>query len=197
MSQHARILTCITLILLAFCGRALGFSGGITGYSGNPASSGSGAYCSLCHNTGVIPVVAISGSQNVAPGTTSTYSFTINDSPQLIGGLNVSASAGTLQLRPADQSLKKIGQELTHAQPATITGALTWQFDWLAPSTPGTYTLYAAGVIADGDQSAAGDNAAIDSFTVTVAPSGPTPIPVISAPLTATPGQSIVLDGSA
>jgi mono/diheme cytochrome c family protein len=186
---------CISLILL-FSSQAFAISSGITGYSGNPASAGAGAFCSLCHNSGLAPVVAISGPTSVAPGSINGYQFTINDSPQLVGGFNASASSGNLLVPAGNTRIKKIGEELTHTQPAAITGAVSWNFEWQAPSAPGIYTLYVAGVAADSDHTAAGDHAAIDGLTITVAPQGPVPTAVISAPLTATPNSSVSFDGS-
>ena len=189
-------LICVSLIAL-FSGPAFALGGGVTGYSGNPASAGGGASCSLCHNTGLAPVVALSGPTSVAPGSVTRYRFTINDSPQLVGGLNVSANSGTLLIPSGDTRIRRIGNELTHAQPAPITGAVTWDFDWQAPAAPGIYTLYAAGVAADNDRTSAGDSAAIDNLTITVAPQGPTPTPIISSTLTARLNTSVDFDASA
>ncbi|MCP4984255.1 MAG: PKD domain-containing protein, partial [Gammaproteobacteria bacterium] len=186
---------CICFTLL-FGGQAFGFSGGITGYSGNPASAGAGAICALCHNTGLPPVVAISGPGSVAPGSVTNYQFTINDSLQPIGGLNVSASSGTLLVPQGETRIKKVGQELTHDLPTAISGDISWSFDWQAPATAGIYTLYASGVTANNDQTATGDNAAIDALTITVANQGPIPTAVISAPLTTTPNSGVAFDGS-
>ncbi len=196
MQPTTNRILCVSLLLL-LSGKAFALGGGVTGYSGNPASAGGGASCSLCHNSGLAPVVALSGPSSVAPGSVTRYQFTINDSPQLVGGLNVSASSGTLLVPSGDTRIRQIGAELTHSLPAAITGSVTWDFDWQAPATPGIYTLYAAGVAADDDRTAAGDSAAIDSLTVTVAPQGPTPIAVIDSVLTATLNSSIDFDGSA
>ena len=196
MSGKLNRILCFSLFL-AFCGRAFALGAGVTGYSGNPASSGGGATCSLCHNTGLVPVVALSGPHSVAPGSVTRYQFTINDSPQRAGGLNVSASSGTLLVPAGDARTRKIGPELTHTQPATITSTVTWDFDWQAPATPGIYTLYAAGVAADNDRTAAGDSAAIDSLTITVAPQGPIPTAVIASNLTAALNSPVDFDGSA
>lgn len=186
---------CIGFLLL-FAGQVIASSGGITGYSGNPASAGAGTVCTLCHNTGLAPVVALSGPSSVAPGSVTSYQFTINDNVQPVGGLNVSASAGTLQVSPGAIGIKKVGAELTHDQPHAISGAFSWSFDWQAPVTPGTYTLYAAGVSANNDRTAAGDNVAFDILTVTVANQGPVPTAVISSPLTARPDSEVSYDGS-
>ncbi len=194
MKELLASVVCLSLIL--FSCQVFANSGGITGYSGNPASAGGGNFCALCHNTGLTPVVAISGPTSVAPGSVTGYQFTINDSPQLIGGLDVSASSGTLLVPAGNTRIKKLGQELTHSQPAPITGTVSWSFDWQAPVTPGTYTLYAAGVAADSDSTAAGDNAAVDILTVTVGPQGPIPVALISAPMTATLNSNITFDGS-
>ena len=195
MKESIIRIICISLLLLGSCS-AFAFSGGITGYSGNPASAGAGMYCALCHATGLAPVVVISGPTSVAPGELASFQFTINDTPQPVGGVNVSAGSGTLLVTPGETRIKKVGQELTHNQPTVISGTVSWNFDWQAPVMPGIYTLYAAGITANNDQTAGGDNAAFDTLTVTVAPQGPVPIPVISAPLVTTPNSAVIFDGS-
>ncbi len=188
----------IGLLFLLFSGHVIGASNGMTGYSGNPNTANGDFLCSLCHNSGITPTVTISGPNNASPDSTSSFSITVSGGQQLLGGLNISASSGTLLVQGADTSIKKIGLELTHSQPAPdIAGSIVWNFDWQAPATPGTYTLYAAGVSADDDKSVAGDSAAIDSFTITVASSGPTPVARISSPQTARLNTSVTFDGSA
>ena len=187
----------IGLLLLFYSGHAITASNGMTGYSGNLDSINGDSFCSLCHNSGITPTVAISGPTNLAPNSTGSFQFTISGGQQLFGGLNVSANSGTLMVQGSDTSIKKIGQELTHSQPAPENaGEIAWNFDWQAPATPGTYTLYAAGVSSDDDQSIAGDSSAKDSLTITVASSGPTPVARISSPQTARPNTSVTFDGS-
>ncbi len=188
----------IGLLFLLYSAHAISASNGMTGYSGNPASANGDSFCSLCHNSGITPAVTLTGPGNVEPNSTNSFTFTISGGQQLSGGLNVSADSGTLLVQGADTSIKKIGQELTHSQPASESaGSVLWNFDWQAPTTPGTYTLYAAGVSADDDNLVDGDSAAIDSLTITVASSGPTPVARISSLQTARPGDDVTFDGSA
>ena len=192
MHSQGIIKISIALIFLLFSSHALGSSAGISGFSGSTGSS-----CTTCHNAGTVPTVALSGSNSVTPGSTNSYQFTITGGQNQIGGLSVSASSGTLIVQPGGNSTKILNSELTHTQPAFVSaGSIVWDFDWQAPTTPGTYTLYAAGVSADNDQSVTGDNAATDSMTIAVASSGPTPVAIISSPLTATPNSSVTFDGS-
>jgi len=192
MDNHIIIRLPIGLIFLLFSSHVFSSSVGIVGFSGSSGSS-----CSVCHNGGIAPTVAIAGSNSVTPGSINSYQFTIAGGQNQTGGLNISASSGTLLVQAGDTSLRKSGLELTHSQPATgSAGTVIWNFDWQAPGSPGIYTLYAAGLSANNDGNTTGDNSALDSLTITVASSGPTPVAIISSPLTALTGSSVTFDGS-
>jgi mono/diheme cytochrome c family protein len=180
----------LALIFLLILNPVHAFKAGVTGYSNNPT-------CTSCHNTGTMPTVTLAGSNTVTPGSSNSYSFTITGGQQHSGGLNISATSGTLLLQAGDTSLKKLNSELTHVQPATANaGTVVWNFDWQAPATPGTYTIYAAGVSANGDNATSGDHAANDSLVITVGTSGPVPTAIILSPQTALVNSTVVFDGS-
>lgn len=123
------------------------FSGGISGVSGNPAIN-FGDTCNSCHGGGSTPAVALAGPNNVAPGSVHTYLLTVqsaNPSAQVAAGLDVSATAGALASLGPDTQI--LDSEVTHtAAKLNDTGGLaSFSFQWTAPGSPQTVTLYAAG----------------------------------------------------
>ena len=141
-------------------------SGGIIGYSGNPAQGG--LICTQCHGGGSIPVVSLSGSTLVDVGATEVYTLTIMGGQQVAGGLDVSATLGTLVA--VEVGTKIMGGDLTHSGPRLVdgTGAVSWDFEWTAPGAPGTATLYGAGNSVNLNGTTGGDRASSDSLSITV-----------------------------
>ncbi|MBI4313043.1 MAG: hypothetical protein HY681_14885, partial [Chloroflexi bacterium] len=158
------------LATMTIAGTALGYPGGITGYSGNPATTG-GAFCTSCHDGGVAPAVTLTGPTSVAPGSTNTYTLTISGGQKVLGGLDVSATLGTL-ISLSGQGTKLRNGEVTHSteKAADPAGKVSFNFSWKAPAS-GSATLYGAGLSADGDGGTSGDNAAGTSLLITVAAS--------------------------
>lgn len=115
---------------------------GITGQTLKTTSEG----C-VCHGASNTPSVnvTISGPDYMLPNSTGTFIVTISGGPLVRAGTNISASAGTLQ--PGSGSgLQLIADELTHTSPKQPSaGVVTFQFNYTAPSTLGTQTLYANG----------------------------------------------------
>jgi len=171
-------------------------SGGITNFSGNPLAGG-GASCTTCHSGGLAPTVSITGPVNVQPSSTSTYTLTINGGQQNLGGLDVSVDGGALISTQANTKI--LSSELTHQLPATAAadGSVSWSFDWQAPATAGNYSLYGAGLSANGTGGTTGDGSATAVLMVTVSAAAPqAPVAEISAPASAVEGQSVNFDGS-
>jgi len=85
---------------------------------------------------------------------------------------------------------KLSGGELVQSQPKNVdnTGAVSWTFNWTAPSTPtdSNETMYASGLSANGDGGIGGDASASVTLAVTVTGSSPGGLPL----LTATPALS-------
>jgi len=185
----------LSLVATVFSNEAYSVSAGISGYSGNPLSANGGVYCNLCHNTGIVPTIKITGNTSVTANSTVNYTVSISGGQQQIGGINISASAGTLSIIPGDSNLAKVNQELTHSKIAVTSGQLNWDFKWQAPSMPGSYTLYAAGVSANNDQLQSGDAAGTDTLVISVLASEATPIAVIISPLTGLLNSSITFGG--
>ncbi len=126
-------------------------STGISGYSGSSAN------CTSCHTGSSYfgySAAFSGGSSTVAPGGSSTYTFSLtrsNGPMAANAGFNVSASGGSFTAGTAQQVL---GGELTHTGPAvTGGGSAAWSIEFAAPATVGTVTLYGCGnpVAVDGD----------------------------------------------
>ncbi len=160
-------------------------SSGRTGVSGNPATGG--GTCTNCHSQdGTIPTVAISGPTTVDVGTVNTYTLTVTGaqpggSPAQ-GGLNVSATSGALASL-GGQGTQLSGGEITHTTPETFGGGntISWDFQWTAPGSAGSATLYGAGLSSDGSRTS-GDGTGTDTLTITVE------APVVNQPPTADAG---------
>jgi len=170
---------------------------GISGYSGNPATT-SGSTCSVCHSGGTIPTINLSGPATVQPGTINTYILTISGGQQRSGGMDVSADGGTLINTLANTRFQ--AGEIIHIQrkPVVGDGSVTWKFDWQAPTTTGSYTLYGAGLSTNGDNSTTGDGAATTTYRVVVSTNASrSPRAVIHAPLTTQLNTTVSFDGSA
>lgn len=131
-----------------------------------------GIACNACHNGGVIPTVVLTGPSTVALGSTNTYTLTMSGGQQITGGLDVSASGGTL-LATQPSTIVKNG-ELTQLRPfnADANGQITWTFNWQAPSVDADVVLYAAVLSSNGNFSTIGDAGATTTLTITVGAGG-------------------------
>ena len=134
---------------------ALAYSGGITGVTT------SGCTCHGAQSNAT--TLSLSGSTTTRPGQTLNLTVIVAHSSQQAAGINIAVkdqqgqNAGTLA--PATGSgLQLANGELTHQQPKTMSGGqASFSFSWTAPSTPGTYTLRAAGNAVNGNGNTAGD----------------------------------------
>ncbi len=191
------ILTVIVIggaVMFSAAGSAFGFTGGSSGYSGNPATNG-GSTCASCHSGGPVPSVAISGPAAVTVGSTSTYTLTMTGS-QAAGGLDVSSTAGTLVSTGADTKI--LAGEIVHNGAKQAAGGIvSWTFDWTAPATAGSATLYAAGNSVDLAAGAGGDGVAQATLAVTIsAAANQAPSAVVSAALQGVPLEGMTFDGT-
>ena len=164
----------LSLGFAAVTSRVDAFSSGLLGYSGNP-STNSGNFCALCHNTGIAPTVTLTGPTVVAPGSTNSYTLVISGGQQTAGGLDVSATSGTLSVNDAGTQL--LGGEITHVAPRMVNGNLevVFTFAWQAPFLPGNAILYAAGNSVDLQGGTNGDNAGATSLQLSVQIASGTP----------------------
>ena len=85
-------------------------------------------------------------------------------------GFNASVTGGTVAPADAETRVDNDSDEVTHvASKVTAgTGAATFDFDWTAPASGSTVTMYAAGNSVDRNFSTSGDNAAKDELAITV-----------------------------
>lgn len=141
------------------------YSSGITGKT---RKNGTGCDCHGSSPTTTVSV-NISGPQTLSPGSKGTYRVTISGGPLVRAGTNIAASSGELSAVQGS-GLQKIGSELTHSSPkAPQGGVVTFDFEFTAPSNPGTVTLYANGNSVNFNGSSSGDqwNFATD-FSITI-----------------------------
>jgi PKD repeat protein len=137
----------------------------------------------------------LAGPVSAQPGATNIYTFTLTGGPAKVGGFDVSASAGTIT--PNVAGTKVVGNEITHNAPASFTGnTLSFSLKWQAPTTPGLYTLYGAGVSADGAGGFTGDGVAATTLLVDVAASNLPPVANAGGPYSASAGVPIQFNGA-
>ena len=168
---------------------------GITGYSGKQG----GLYCSNapgCHSTTSMtrpPLVRFDGPTQVDPGAEVTYHFIVTSQApelQIQAGFNVAVSDGELATVSGQQE-RLLRNELTHTGPKDNdpNGEASWEFTWLAPSTPGEYVLFGAGNSVDASTTPDGDQAAITTLLVTVGDAQPSPTPTVTPGAVSCPGD--------
>ena len=157
---------------------SIAWNGGISGFSGNPASN-AGAYCIDCHTGGIIPDVSINGPTLVTAVSMNVYTLQIAGGQATAGGFDVSADGGTLVASDPGTHTESgggVGDEVTHDAPrAAVSGRVVFNFTWQAPATPGAYTIYGAGNSVDLNSNPSGDNAATASLQVIVEGAAGTP----------------------
>jgi PKD repeat protein len=198
---RAGIVFAIGLICFPF-NNTFAYSNGATGYSG----ANNGTNCGTCHMGGTAPTVALDGPATATPGSVNSYTFTITGGPGVVSGLGVSASGGTITDTNASGTTILNGELVnSSANMMSMSGgmaSISWTFDWTAPTTAGTYTLYAAGVSADGPMASGstgsgGDGVAATTLDITVAAAAnQPPVAAISAPATGVENTDITFDGS-
>ncbi len=135
-----------------------------------------------CHGSGSpsaatsLVLSSSSGKFEVEPGGTLILTLQISHPSQVAGGLNVSvrdeamAKSGTLAPENADE-MRVTSKELTHKMPkGFVNGKTTFTFTWTAPTTPGSYTLYAAGNAVNLNGQSSGDFFNMITQEITVGP---------------------------
>jgi hypothetical protein len=135
--KYFRVLSQIIFLVLTST-LALASPGGITGRTLKSTPNG----CGSCHGStaSTSVVAAISGPITLNVGQTAQYTVTVNDTAGTSpGGVNIAASSGTLAV--VSSNLRLANGELTHTGPQTIPA--TYTFNYTAPPTAGTVTLYA------------------------------------------------------
>ncbi|WIG93294.1 MXAN_6652 family MXYO-CTERM-anchored protein [Myxococcus sp. SDU36] len=151
-------------------GSAFASAGGMSGHSGKQGSS---LTCASCHTGGGgSPTVTIQGPTTLAPGATGNYTFIVRGGPASGAGFNVAVSDNGGTLNPGQGSTKLSG-ELTHNGVRDFSnGEARFDFTLVAPSTPGSVTLYGAGNSVNDNGTEQGDASAVTTLNVTVAAGG-------------------------
>ena len=167
------------------------FSSGVSGFSG-----ASGADCNQCHTGGITPTVTLSGPTTVLTGELFTYTLTVAGGQELAAGLDVAVTSGVLTDTLAGGLYTQIlSGEVTHENSDPIQkaspnypnyghdggpkcivsdctqapgGKVTFTFNWIAPNTAESVTMYGAGNSVDLSGDNSGDRAGVDSLTITV-----------------------------
>ncbi|WP_420629843.1 choice-of-anchor V domain-containing protein [Candidatus Leptofilum sp.] len=184
------IITIFTVTLFSQMANAR--SSGIAGLSG-----ASGSHCSVCHGGGTEPTVTISGPAVAFTGEVFTYTLTVAGGQEIAAGLDVAVTGGVLTDTLAGSLYTKIlSGEIVHENgddtqksspnfpsydghdggPKCINssctevpgGEVTFTFNWVAPATAETVTMYGAGNSVDLSEDTSGDAAATDTLTITV-----------------------------
>ena len=140
-SRRAVVIYILFLAVIAFL--SYGYFAGITGRT---KKDGFTAGCE-CH--GQAPFnnvyVTISGPDSVISGETVSFSLSISGGPLVRGGTNIAVSRGDLNFQ-SGSGLREIDGELTHEIPkAPVSGSVSFQFSYTAPSSEGTDTIFANG----------------------------------------------------
>jgi hypothetical protein len=152
-------------------------SGGITGRSGKQGIS----CMSGCHNTSPFPnapTVELTGPTRLDIGTTGDYALIVRGGTAQEAGMNVAVSDNGGTLVPGDRYTQLLGDELTHRSAETVpnSGELRFPFKLTAPNTPGTVTLYGAGISVNDDGKESGDRSATQTLQIEVIdPAAPPP----------------------
>lgn len=121
-----------------------------TGIVGTTKLNGEGC---VCHNLNSDPavIVSVEGPDSLAFGQTAEYTVYLSGGPQVIGGFNVAARFGALNV--ADSNTQKIDGELTHSQPRIFQGnQVSWKFNYTAGSQVQIDTIYSVALSANGDE---------------------------------------------
>jgi hypothetical protein len=141
----------------------MGLYTGITGMSGKD-----GTTCSSCHNTGMVPVVTLTGPTAVIPSLTYTYTLAIVGGQEKGGGFNVAIDQGALLSLEGESRLQN--GEITHVAPKEVDEdkVVRFTFQWTAPITPTAVTMYGAGVSANLNNTRLGDAAAATTLQIAV-----------------------------
>jgi hypothetical protein len=166
---------------------------GIAGYSGM-----NGKDCTACHPAGAsTPTVTLTGPTTLAPGAQGSYSVVIKGGPGDSAGLDVAANGGaTLAVIDSAATKLAVNGELVQPSPKPFSGGqVTFPLTVTAPASPGSFTLYVAGMSANGDSDVSGDGTTTTTLKVTVTGNSPAPqgtnptTPTFAEPAAAVPSQ--------
>lgn len=167
-----------TLLLLTVASTAFANAGGITGRSGKQTVT-----CSSCHaQSGQAPTVTVTGPTSLTAGVRAKYTVTLTGGPGAWGGVDIGTDSGLLSIANSTLRYYTTANELAHSdKKAFAAGSVSWDFYWLAPSTPGSNKLYVAAQSVNGDGNTSADREAITTYTVAITAANQPPT-VMTAP---------------
>ena len=140
-------------------------SSGISGFS-----SKQGVICTFCHSGGTAPTVRLAGPAFVLHDSTVRYTLTVSGGQQVAAGLDVAIDDNSGTLAATDTGTHIDNGEVTHDAPRQVdsNGDAIFFFDYTAPSTPMSLTMYGAGNSVDFNGSNVGDNARAKQLKIVV-----------------------------
>jgi hypothetical protein len=115
--------------------------------------------CGGCHggNPTNDVTVSITGPDSVTVSQTATYTLTITKASKTGAGFDIATRRGVLA--PVSAGMILSGTELTQSSDRSMTsGTISLQFNYTAPSTTGTDSLFATGLATNSDASTSGDD---------------------------------------
>lgn len=141
--------------IIIFIASSVLLYGDIDGRTGRTLkTSTSGCSCHGSINTGV--TVTITGPDTVNTGQTQQYSITISNAGKTGMGLDVATRLGALGV--VTSGLRISNGELTHNDNIPMTnGSVTVSFNYTAPGTGGTDTIWAVGLAGNSQSNTGGD----------------------------------------
>lgn len=166
----------LSLAAFAFASPAFGNSNasGDTGRSSKTA----GQTCNTnCHSpTGSAPAVALTGPATLAAGASGNFTLTLtaNAAPNTQSGCDIATSSAQAVLAATTANLTLSGGELVQRTPLAITNSVaTYAFTVTAPSTAGSFTVYAYGMATNGSGTGGDDGKAATPLVVNVTGGAP------------------------
>lgn len=197
-------------------GEAFAEANGRAGSTGAGTLSCASAGCHTPTAGAILPTLTIAGPPTLVAGATGSYTATLAGAPGVTAGIDITAIVGTAKAgtfvitEAAFTKLSAAGVgaggttspgEVIHSAPKPmVAGSVSFIFDWTAPATTGTATLFAAGLSTNGNTVPAsrvgrtGDELALAQYVVTITPAAPganvPPVAVIAAP--AAPATGVV-----
>jgi hypothetical protein len=154
ISKNIKIFGFAGFILLFATLLVYAYPGGITGRTLKTTTSG----CSCHGNTRTTDVgVSFTGPDTVNVGQTVMFSLTVSKQSKTGAGLDIATRNGTLAAVSSNIHLSN--GELTHNNNILMTsGSVTVQFNYTAPNSGNTDTLWATGLATNSDNSTSGDD---------------------------------------
>lgn len=172
LSFFSRLLPAAAVVALIFSSPDVSaYPTGITGFS----TSGCTCHTPVPNTATSLSLTSATGQLTVEPGQTITLTLAVAHTSMQAAGTNIAVKQGNTNVGTlavvSGQGLRAEGGELTHSTPKTMTGgSASFTFTWTAPTTPGTYTLTAAGNTVNRNGSSTGDAYNLLSKTITVGP---------------------------